>query len=61
MNFHDTIMGKRFFEAQLPKLIKAIEKLAEEVSENNKLLRELKENKKEDINETNIKIKNTYH
>ena len=50
MNFHDTIMGKRFFEAQLPKLIKAIEKLAEEVSENNKLLRELKENKKEDIN-----------
>lgn len=50
MNFHDTVMGKRFFEAQFPRLIKAIEKLAEEVSENNKLLKELKEDrKKEDI------------
>lgn len=29
MNFHETIYGHRFFEAQLPNLIKAMERIAD--------------------------------
>ncbi|NLT13380.1 MAG: hypothetical protein GXY05_03460 [Clostridiales bacterium] len=29
MQFHETVMGRRFFEAQLPALIKALEQIAE--------------------------------
>jgi hypothetical protein len=33
--FHETGYGKKFFEAQLPKLIKSIERVAEAVEESN--------------------------
>ena len=29
MNFHETICGRRFFDAQLPHLIKALERIAD--------------------------------
>ena len=32
MNFHETICGRRFFDAQLPHLIKALERIAESLS-----------------------------
>lgn len=32
MNFHETIMGKRFFESQLPKLITALQGISEKLS-----------------------------
>lgn len=35
LQFHETVRGKNFFEYQLPKLIEAIEKLAESKSESN--------------------------
>lgn len=31
MDFHDTVMGHRFYESQVPKLISSISKLAEAV------------------------------
>nr|WP_297765832.1 hypothetical protein [uncultured Butyrivibrio sp.] len=37
MDFFQTIMGKRFFDAQLPNLIKAINRLANAVEESNRL------------------------
>lgn len=36
-NFHETVMGHRFFGSQLPKLINAIERLAMAVEESNAL------------------------
>ena len=35
MQFHETVYGKRFFEAQLPKLIAAINRLAEAIEHQN--------------------------
>ena len=35
--FHETMYGKRFFENQLPELIKAINKLATAIAEQNTL------------------------
>lgn len=32
MNFHETIMGKRFFESQLPTLITALQGIAEKMT-----------------------------
>ena len=29
MQFHETVYGKRFFDSQLPKLIKALERIAD--------------------------------
>lgn len=37
VDFYQTLMGKRFFEGQLPSLIKAINRLAEAVEESNRL------------------------
>ncbi len=37
MEFFQTVMGKRFFEGQLPSLIKAINRLADAVEESNRL------------------------
>ncbi|MCR5670139.1 MAG: hypothetical protein K6G10_03970 [Butyrivibrio sp.] len=43
MEFFQTVMGKRFFEGQLPALIKAVERLAEAVEESNRLMSGKKE------------------
>lgn len=37
MEFFRTVMGQRFFEAQLPQLIRAIEKVANELKRANDL------------------------
>ena len=37
MEFFQTVMGKRFFDAQIPNLIKAINRLADAVEESNRL------------------------
>lgn len=34
--FHETAFGKRFLESQLPKLIKALERIADALEEKNK-------------------------
>ena len=34
-NFHETMMGRRFFESQLPTLIKSIDRLSNAVENNN--------------------------
>ena len=36
LKFHETVMGKRFFEKQLPDLIKALEKIGSELEKMNK-------------------------
>ncbi len=36
IQFQDTVYGKRFFEHQLPELIKAINRLTAALEENNK-------------------------
>lgn len=33
--FHETQMGKRFFESQLPKLIKTLERIADALEKQN--------------------------
>lgn len=38
MELHDTVMGKRFFEAQMPRLIDAIENLSKELKVQNSLM-----------------------
>ena len=43
INFHETVMGRRFYDAQLPSLIKSIDRLAKAVEEQNALLKEGKE------------------
>lgn len=43
-NFHETVYGKRFFESQLPKLIKTLERIADALEEQNKRERRRKEN-----------------
>jgi hypothetical protein len=40
MNFSDTIMGQRFFNKQLPDLIKAVNRLADAQEEQNKLIKQ---------------------
>ncbi len=47
MKFFQTMMGRKFFEGQLPRLIKALEKIAEELKRAN----DLKEEAKEEVNE----------
>lgn len=34
--FHETMYGKRFFDSQLPKLIKALERIADALEKQNK-------------------------
>ena len=36
LKFYETIYGKRFFENQLPKLIKALERIADALENQNK-------------------------
>jgi hypothetical protein len=36
VEFHETTYGKRFFDAQLPRLIDALEKIGKELEETNK-------------------------
>lgn len=43
--FHETVYGKRFFESQLPKLIKALERIADALEKQNEpILKEENEN-----------------
>ena len=42
--FHLSPYGKRFFESQLPKLIKAIDRLAAAIVEQNEKMKEEKKN-----------------
>lgn len=42
--FHETSLGRRFFESQLPKLIKSLERIADALEKQN-------ENKKEEKSE----------
>ena len=53
LQFHETVYGKRYFEYQFPKLIDTIERLANAVEKQNKLLEEgiKKEEKMEGKNE----------
>lgn len=37
MKFFQSVMGKRFFEGQLPRLIKALEKIGQELERANNL------------------------
>jgi hypothetical protein len=39
MQFYETIMGKKFFESQLPSLIKAISDLANAIKENTAVIK----------------------
>ncbi len=43
-DFHQTVYGKRFFDAQLPSLINAINRLAEAVEKQNEFKEEDKKN-----------------
>lgn len=45
VQFHETGYGRRFFDAQLPELIKAISKLANEMEKSNKLKEDKKKEK----------------
>lgn len=36
-NLHETILGKRFFESQLPKLIKELGRIADALEKQNEL------------------------
>lgn len=45
--FHETQYGKRFFESQLPKLIKALERIADALEEQNKPIIAVEEKKNE--------------
>ncbi len=36
-DFYQTMMGKRFYESQLPSLIKAVNRLADAIEESNRL------------------------
>ena len=47
--FHQTGYGRRFFDAQLPQLIKAIEEMASNVAECNRIIRE-------EITLTNVQV-----
>ena len=43
--FHETMQGRKFFEADLPRLIKALEKIADELYKvNNKWEKEIEAN-----------------
>ncbi len=42
IQFHESVYGQRFFDMQLPKLIKAIERLAEATEQHNRLMSENK-------------------
>lgn len=35
LNFHETMYGKRFFDGQLPRLIKALERIADALEKQN--------------------------
>lgn len=37
MKFFQTVMGRKFFEGQLPRLIKALERIADELKRANNL------------------------
>lgn len=45
--FFETVMGKRFFEHQLPTLIKEVGRLADAIEESNKIAKENKEEREE--------------
>jgi len=45
MAFHDTVLGRRFFEGQLPKLIKELGRIADALEKQNELKEKEKENK----------------
>lgn len=43
MQLHETETGRRFFGSQLPKIIKALERIADALEEQNKMKKEEKE------------------
>ena len=47
--FHETMYGKRFFDSQLPKLIRQFERIADALEEKNK--RERRKEKEKSDNE----------
>lgn len=44
--FHETVLGRRFFESQLPKLIKELGRIADALEKQNEPLVTIKEEKK---------------
>ena len=42
--FHETMYGKRFFDSQLPKLIKSLERIADALEKQNENKQEAKKN-----------------
>lgn len=50
MDFHETVMGHRFFEMQLPKLIKALETQNELIKQQNELMQKVIEKMTETSN-----------
>lgn len=47
MQLHETMTGKKFFESQLPKLIKELGRIADALEERNRLDKEKQEQAKE--------------
>lgn len=43
MNFFQTRMGRKFFEGDIPKLIRAVDRLAQAVEESNRLKQQTSE------------------
>lgn len=44
VQFHETTYGKRFFDSQLPKLIKSLERIADALEKQNQIKQEEKDN-----------------
>lgn len=42
MKFHETVYAKKFFDSQVPKVIKALERIADALEEANKIKQEEK-------------------
>ena len=53
INFHETVMGKQFFQSTLPSLVRSLEKKNELLETQNELLKEFleKTKKRDDIME----------
>lgn len=60
--FHKTIMGKRFYDAQFPRLVKAVEEIAQELKKKAPIEEENMEGLFVDLQEMADRIgRNQYH
>ena len=49
LHFHETVRGAKFFDHDLPSLIKAINRLSDELAKNRELEEKIREEEKEKI------------